>query len=136
MREVANLNAYLHDFTSALWVCGSVLLFWLGRELRPLEPASATAAVLRRLVIQLKRLTVPGLIITLLSGGGRALMFERWEYGAPLTRDVVMLLIVKHIFFAGVVGWGVWVHAKVRGRERFPVGVDESGEESRSRFST
>jgi len=122
VREIANLNAYLHDFTSALWVCGSLLLWWLGRELRGLNQDSQASAALRRIVLRLKRVTVPSLVLALLFGVVRAMLFERYEYGAPLTRDIVILLVLKHIVFAGVVAWGLWIHATVRGpgRERSP----------------
>ena len=117
MKEIASLNAYLHDFTSALFICGSILLWWLGKELRFLEPGSSAAAPMRRIVLRLKRITIAGLALSILFGIGRALMFERYEYGAELNRRILLVLIIKHLVFAGIVVWGLWVHATVRGRE-------------------
>ena len=102
------------------WKTLGLLLWWLGRELRALEPVSPTSAALRLIVLKMKRLTVTSLVLALLFGVGRALMFERYEYGAPLTHGIVILLIVKHIFFAGIVAWGLWVHITVRGRKPAP----------------
>ena len=78
--ELIHLNRYVHDFTSAMWVCGSILLWMVCREWGRTGVQSDVSAVLARLVHSIRYLTVPALIITLASGGVRAATFVRYEH--------------------------------------------------------
>lgn len=114
MKELIDINRYLHDFASAVWVCGSILLWMMLREARREGISTETAGVLVRLGARFQVLTIPALLITLATGGVRAATFAKYEYVGEITSSVVTGLIVKHILFAVVVGWGIWVHWKTR----------------------
>ncbi len=110
MREILELNRYAHDFTSAMWVCGCILIWRLCTETKREGALAETKAVLSRLIGNLKALTLPSLVITLVSGGIRALTFSKYEYEGEITTSVIAVLIVKHVFFAAVVAWGTGIH--------------------------
>ncbi len=114
MRELLEFNRYAHDFTSAMWVCGSILIWMLAREAGRLDPLGESRPILLRLAGRMSLLTVPSLVITLASGGVRAVTFTRYEYAGEITTGLVVSLVVKHVLFAGVVAWGVCVHVRSR----------------------
>lgn len=114
MTELVHLNRYLHDFTSAMWVCGSILMWMVWRESQRDGVSAETGAMVERLVSKMTYLTIPALLITLASGGVRAFTFARYELVGEVTTSIVAGLVVKHILFALFVAWGVWIHWKSR----------------------
>lgn len=114
MRELLELNRYAHDFGAALWVSGSLLIWLLCREVMQRDAFPDARQALLHFARKLSYLTVPALIIALLSGGIRAVTFKKYEYVGEITQSLVTLLIVKHVIFAAVIGWGVWMHARAR----------------------
>ncbi len=121
MSELVHWNRYLHDFTSAMWVCGSILVWMVWRESQRDGVSAETVAVLERLGAKLHYLTGPALLITLASGGIRALTFAKYEHVGEITTSIVVGLVIKHILFTVFVAWGVWVHWKSRSSAQ-PVG--------------
>ena len=114
MRALIELNRYLHDFTSAMWLCGSILLWLIWREARRQEASPEVGRVLGGLTARLWFLTLPALAIALGSGGIRAATFAEYEYVGDITKSVIVMLVAKHVVFAALVVWGVWVHQKSR----------------------
>ncbi len=122
IKELIEMNRYLHDFTSALWVCGSILLWMLRRELMRTELSSETRTVLARLVGKLFPITLTALAVTLASGGIRALTFAEYEHVGAITTLTIVTLVVKHVAFTAFVAWGLWIHWQLRaGRGLVPV---------------
>lgn len=115
MRELVELNRYLHDFASAVWIVGSIVLWMLMKEWRRDGIVAETALVIARIAGQMRTITIPALIITLCSGGVRALTFSKYEYVGEITTSVIVSLAVKHVVFALIIGWGVWIHWQWRG---------------------
>ncbi len=115
MRELIELNRYLHDFASAVWIVGSIVLWMLMKEWRRDGILAETALVIARMAGQMRTITIPALIITLCSGGVRALTFSKYEYVGEITTSVIVSLAVKHVVFALIIGWGVWIHWHWRG---------------------
>ena len=111
MKELIDLNRYLHDFASAMWVCGCIVMWLLCREAARAEPARDA---LLRVARALRLATLPSLLVALASGGVRAATFTSHEHVGDLTGATIAILIVKHIFFTAVVGWGLVIHWKVR----------------------
>lgn len=114
LRELIDINRYLHDFTSALWLIGCLLLWMLWRESRRSGIAAETTVVLARLAAHLRVLTLPALLVALGSGGIRAATFARYEHVGEITDATIGILVAKHIAFAVLVAWGIWVHWKSR----------------------
>jgi hypothetical protein len=111
---IVDLNGYLHDFTSALWIVGSILLLMMRRETRKPDVSDGTLVVLARLARTIRRISVPALVITLCTGGVRAATFAHYEHPGEVTRSIIVMLIVKHVIFTAVIAWGVWIHLKSR----------------------
>ena len=59
MIALIDLNRYTHDFTSAMWVCGSILLYVILREYEAADVSDATQTALGRLMATIRLLTVP-----------------------------------------------------------------------------
>lgn len=114
LQELLELNRYMHDFTAAMWVCGSILIWLLCREAIRLDVQSETVRVLRRLAGKISLITIPSLLIALASGGVRAVTFKRYEYVGEITTPLITILVVKHVLFALFVAWGVWMHVRSR----------------------
>ena len=114
MRELLELNRYAHDFGAALWVSGSLLLWLICREVMHLEPAAEARNALLCFAEKLSHLTVPALVIALASGGVRAITFQKYEYVGEITQALITLLIVKHVLFLAVIGWGIGMHVRAR----------------------
>ncbi|MBM4035273.1 MAG: hypothetical protein FJ291_26310 [Planctomycetes bacterium] len=103
--ELLELNRYLHDFASAMWVCGSLLLWWVWREARRGE-----AQALQRIAGKLWFLTVPSLAASLATGAVRAATFASHEHPGEVTASAVALLVAKHALFGLFVAWAVRAH--------------------------
>ena len=110
MSELVHTNRYVHDFASALWICGTILMWMIERRPRAEGVGQETLTVLARLARQLWFITVPALVVSLASGGVRAATFARYEHPDEITASTVSILVAKHVVFAALVVWGVWVH--------------------------
>ena len=114
IREMIDLNRYLHDFTSAMFVCGAIMM-WL--SLREIGRCTISGYA-RRTILEVGRkafaYTIPSLVISLISGGVRASTFAQYEHVGPVTQQTIVLLAVKHIFFVVVVAWGVRQHWRIK----------------------
>lgn len=121
MRELIEVNRWTHDFTAAMWCCGSVLIWLLCRE--AVVAGSAVEAARRILgsASKVAVLTIPSLVITLMSGAVRAFTFTTYEYVGPITTSMIVILVVKHVVFVCVIVWGIAVHRRA-GRLRAALG--------------
>lgn len=127
MRELVELNRYLHDFASALFFAGSLLIYILWRESPRGERSSETREALAGVSGKMWYLTVPSLVIALASGGVRAATFAEYEYVGEVTGSIITLLVVKHVLYTAIAGWGIRVHWKARsGAKPAPV-VSQNG---------
>jgi len=105
------LNNFLHDFSAAGWLFGTVLLWIILKRLsRAGDGIHALKDVLRT-VLYLMKLSMAGIIIF---GIIRAFAYRRYEWNAVAGQDQVTLLIVKHIFLAGLAVIGFVLIARAR----------------------
>ena len=118
MKELLELNRYLHDFSSAMWVCGCILIWLLHREVRRNGTPPDAADALLRFAEKLAYLTIPSLIVSLATGGVRAATFASHEHIGTITGVTIAILAVKHVFFTVLVVWGIVVHWRSRGLRR------------------
>ena len=91
VKELIDINRYLHDFTSAMWICGSILLWLMLRESRR-GVSAEVVRTLGRLSATMVYVTVPSLIVSLASGGVRAMTFEKYEHVGEVTSSVITML--------------------------------------------
>ena len=105
------LNNFLHDFSAAGWLFGTILLWIILKRLpRAGEGIYALKGVLRT-ILHLMTLSMAGIIVF---GIIRAFAYNRYEWNAVAGQDQVTLLIVKHIFLAGLVVIGFVLVARAR----------------------
>ena len=112
MKVLIDINRYMHDFAAAMWVCGSILMWLLLQERRRGPALPDVAGVLAGITRKLRFVTIPSLFLSLATGGLRAATFVRYENPGEVTAATVMALVVKHVVFAGLVAWGLWVHRR------------------------
>jgi len=117
LRELVELNRYLHDFASALFFAGSLVIYLVWRESRRDGCSAETRQALHGAAAGMWYLTIPSLVIALASGGVRAATFTKYEYVGEITNSIIIILIAKHIFYTIFVAGGIWVHWKARRRE-------------------
>jgi uncharacterized membrane protein len=108
---LVELNKYVHDFSAAMWTCGAVVIWLISRAARRDAAALPGLAGVAR---SLHWVTIPALVISLVSGGVRAATYTSYEYTGAITSGLIAILAVKHVVFAAVVIWGLWVHAGAR----------------------
>lgn len=125
MRELLELNRYAHDFTAAMWVCGSILIWMLCREVKIQNIVSDTLRTFARTTRKISFITIPSLFIALGSGGVRALTFKDYEYNGEITRELIIMLIVKHALFTAFIIWGIVIHVKSYGLDASREGTTE-----------
>lgn len=112
VRELLELNRYAHDFTAAMWVCGSILMWMLCREVKIQNIVADSLRAIARIARKISFITIPSLFIALGSGGVRAITFKEYEYNGEITRQLIIMLIVKHALFTAFIIWGIVVHVK------------------------
>ena len=122
METLVDLNRYLHDFSSAMWVCGTILIWMLSCDRARPDAPRGTRRSLLEVAGRYRFLTIPSLIISLVSGGIRAAAYAKYEHVGEVTSATIATMILKHVVFAAFVMWGIWVHWKLlRGsRSRTP----------------
>ncbi len=114
MRELLEFNRYTHDFTAAMWVCGSILVWLMWREMARSRPTDETLHVVRGLCGKVTAISVPALVISLMAGGVRAITFRQYEFVGEITTTLIVALAIKHVLFVVFVIWGISVHMKAR----------------------
>ncbi|MHC5111282.1 MAG: hypothetical protein ACYTHJ_15540 [Planctomycetota bacterium] len=114
MRELLELNRYLHDFTAAMWVCATILIWLIWREGEGGTLSSESGCVLQRLARKIALISIPSLVISLLSGAVRAVTFQQYEFVGEVTTPLIVVLVVKHAAFVAFIVWGIAVHLRLQ----------------------
>ena len=112
------LNNWMHDFSAAGWLVGSILA-WAVLRGAPADGAGRAEAVrVLRVVVALMRWSLAGVV---LFGVGRVLAYAEYEWSEEAGDAQVAVLGVKHVLLVGVFAWGLLWYVRAR---RFP-GVRE-----------
>ena len=105
------LNNFMHDFSAAGWLFGSVILWAL---LRKAEPDSKNEPILidiLKLDMFLMRLSLVGIVVF---GLVRTLAYKTYEWNPQAGDGQIDLLIIKHILLTFVFAYGVWFYFKAK----------------------
>ena len=105
------LNNFLHDFSAAGWLFGSVIVWSLLRKEAPNGDSAETIADVLETILKLMRLSLAGIVIF---GVVRALAYKDFEWNAAAGQSQITLLIVKHIILAGIFLIGLGYYFKAR----------------------
>jgi uncharacterized membrane protein len=98
------LNNFLHDFSAAGWLFGSVLLWSILRNNVPDQGAGKQIADILKTILLLMKLSLGGIV---LFGIIRAVAYSRYEWNVAAGDSQVTLLIVKHVILTAVFVLGV-----------------------------
>jgi uncharacterized membrane protein len=98
------LNNFLHDFSAAGWLFGSVLLWSILRNNVPDQGAGKQIADILKTILLLMKLSLGGIV---LFGIIRAVAYSQYEWNVAAGDSQVTLLIVKHVILTAVFVLGV-----------------------------
>lgn len=90
------LNNFLHDFSAAGWLFGTVLLWCLFRKHFPDNDADKVTIEIFKTILFLMKLSLVGIIAF---GLLRTVAYKTYEWSQAAGRDQITLLIVKHVIF-------------------------------------
>lgn len=105
------LNNFLHDFSAAGWLFGTVLLWIILKRLPGAREGTDALRGVLRPVVRLMGFSMAGIIIF---GVIRAFAYRQYEWNADAGQSQVTLLLVKHIFLAGLATIGFLLVARAR----------------------
>jgi uncharacterized membrane protein len=111
MAVLVLLNNFLHDFSAAGWIFGTVILWAILRKDIPSVEAGQIIAAVLKIDMLLMRFSLTGIIVF---GLLRALAYKTYEWNAAAGKGQITLLVVKHIILAAVlvVGLGCYFRAR------------------------
>lgn len=90
------LNNFLHDFSAAGWLFGSVLLWAILKKRSQFENSTRFANSMTKTVLYLMNISVVGIIVF---GIIRAVAYKSFEWSVEAGNGQLTLLIVKHVIF-------------------------------------
>jgi uncharacterized membrane protein len=98
------INAYVHDFASALWLVTVLVIYWTNR----FNPPAGSEDFFLGFKKEFFYIGVASLIVIVLTGIGRTLLYESGEYGEDSEQKRKKILIVKHILGIIIYGAGTY----------------------------
>ena len=104
-------NNFMHDFSAAGWLFGSVLLWSMMRKEISNPGAGKFLADSLKTVLFLMRLSFAGIVVF---GIVRTLAYKTYEWNAAAGQSQLTLLIVKHVILTGVFVVGLIYYIKAR----------------------
>ena len=105
------LNNFLHDFSAAGWLFGSVLLWSMMRKDISNPAAGRFIADGLKKVLFLMRLSLAGIVVF---GIVRTLAYKTYEWNAAAGQSQITLLIIKHVILTGVFAVGLICYIRAR----------------------
>lgn len=103
------LNNFLHDFSAAGWLFGTVLLWSILRKEMPNSDRGIPIGDILKTVLLLMRFSFAGIVIF---GVLRAIAYKSYEWNAAAGQSQVTLLIVKHVILSLIFIFGLIYYIK------------------------
>lgn len=103
------LNNFLHDFSAAGWLFGTVLLWSILRKEMPNSDRGMPIVDILKTVLLLMRFSFAGIVIF---GVLRAIAYKSYEWNAAAAQSQVTLLIVKHVILTLIFVLGLVYYIK------------------------
>ncbi len=105
------LNNFLHDFSAAGWLFGTVLLWLILRKEIPDSDRGIAIVDILKTVLLLMRFSFAGIVIF---GVLRAIAYKSYEWNAAAGQSQVTLLIVKHVILSLIFIFGLVYYIKAK----------------------
>lgn len=105
------LNNFMHDFSAAGWLVGSVLLWSILRRTFDAQEARSAVSGIVQLIVTTMRISFVGIVVF---GGVRMAAYTTYEWNEAAGDSQITLLIVKHVLLAGVFFWGLIHYLRAR----------------------
>lgn len=103
------LNNFLHDFSAAGWLFGTVLLWSILRKKISDGDKGIVISEILKTVLMLMRFSFAGIVIF---GVVRAIAYKSYEWNAAAGQSQVTLLIVKHVILSLIFIFGLIYYIK------------------------
>ena len=111
MATLVLLNNFLHDFSAAGWLFGSVLLWSMMRKDISNPETGRFLSDSLKTVLFLMRLSLAGIVVF---GIVRTLAYKTYEWNAAAGQSQITLLIIKHVILTGVFAVGLIYYIRAR----------------------
>ena len=108
------INNFAHDFVSAIFIAGIILLVILAREVEK-HQSSETLALYSSVSRKFSPLILISLVLIFVFGYFRLLTYD-YQMPDNFAQSRVNILIIKHILLLGIVGYGAYLHFKLMKR--------------------
>jgi hypothetical protein len=106
------INAFIHDFVSALWLAALLVVYWINTYSAPSE----AGLFILRLKKNFFYIGIGSLIMILFTGLWRMLTYRTGELGEEIEKKRKTILIIKHIIGFAIYGAGTyWLYIMVYG---------------------
>ncbi len=106
------INAYTHDFASAMWLASVVVVYWIYRY----SPPQGVEEFLLQFKKDFFHIGIASLAVILITGIGRTYAYKTGQYGEDAEKKRKEILIVKHILGMIIYGAGTyWQYVMVYG---------------------
>ena len=109
MALIILLNNFLHDFSAAGWLFGSVLL-WVLFKNNDIQPDKNLVEIIKTLLL-LMNISLFGIIAF---GLVRTIAYKTYEWNQAAGQAQITLLVVKHVIFAVIFVFGFLYYLKAR----------------------
>lgn len=105
------INNFAHDFVSALFIAGIILLIILAREVEKHKTAE-TISLYRSVSRKFSPLIFISLVLIFVLGFFRYLTYD-YTFSESFARTRINILIIKHLILLCIVGYGIYLHFKL-----------------------
>lgn len=111
MAQLVLLNNFLHDFSAAMWLAATLVLWLVLRDCRSSTDLDVRSVAIVKAMLRWMGLSLVGIVIL---GGIRALAYRAYEWNAAAGDSQITLLLVKHAAFTVFFIPGVVMIARAR----------------------
>ncbi len=105
------LNNFLHDFSAAGWLFGSLLLWSMMRKDISNPGAGRFITDTLKTVLFWMRISLAGIVVF---GIVRTLAYKSYEWNAAAGQSQITLLIIKHVILTGIFAVGLLYYIRAR----------------------
>lgn len=105
-------NIFIHDFASAMFIAGIILLAILVSEVER-QRSKETLSLYRSVSKKFSPLILISLVLIFICGFFRLLYYD-YQIPDDFAQTRVNLLMIKHILLSIIVGYGIYLHFKLR----------------------